>query len=128
VLVVRNIDSGIQSNTILAAQQVVQRTLPTLERRIDDVIAAKPPFVDIDVSHVQIIDSIGLNWLLSLQSRLETLGSKLRLLDPSPIMADVLLATRLDSRLTVEITFCKLPAPDSAAEPAPTVGGANGRK
>ena len=120
---VRNVDSGMQSSAIVAAQQMVQRTLPALERRVDDVIAAKPPFVDIDVSHVQIIDSIGLNWLLSLNARLETLGSKLRLLDPSPVMADVLLATRLDTRLTVEATFCKMPSAEPAAETAPPAGG-----
>jgi len=115
-----------QSTTITAAQQIVQRTIPTLERRIDDVIAGKPAFVDLDVAHVQIIDSAGLNWLLSLQGRLETLGSKLRLPDPSPIMADALLATRLDTRLSIEVTFCKLP--NDPADALPTAGGVDGRK
>ena len=55
----RIVDPGNLSNVISAAQQIVQRTLPTLERRVDDVIAGKPPFVDIDVSSVQTIDSVG---------------------------------------------------------------------
>ena len=88
----------------MAAQQVIQRTLPALERRLDEVLAGKPEVVDLGLSAVQVIDSSGLNWLLSIQSRLETLGIRMRLVDPSPIMADVLLATRLDARFTVEVT------------------------
>jgi anti-anti-sigma factor len=87
---------------ITAAQQIVQRTLPTLERRFDEVIAAKPPIIDLVLAAVQIVDSVGLNWMLSMQARLETLGIRMRLVDPSPIMADILLATRLDARFTVE--------------------------
>jgi anti-anti-sigma factor len=93
-----------QSVPIMAAQQVIQRTLPALERRLDEVIAGKPGVIDLVLSAVQIVDSAGLNWLLSIQSRLETLGIRMRLVDPSPIMADVLLATRLDARFTVEVT------------------------
>lgn len=92
------------SVSITAAQQVTQRTLPALERRLDEVLAGKPPVVDLVLAAVQIVDSAGLNWLLSIQSRLETLGIRLRLVDPSPVMADVLLATRLDARFIVEVT------------------------
>jgi len=101
---VRNADTGMHAIPILAAQQIVQRTLPTLERRVDEVIAAKPEVIDLMVSAVQIVDSIGLNWMLAMQTRLETLGIRVRLVDPSPIMSDVLLATRLDARFTVERT------------------------
>lgn len=87
-----------------AAQQIVQRTLATLERRIDELVAEKPDVIDLVLSHVQIIDSAALNWLLSMQARLETLGIRMRLVDPSAVMADVLLSTRLDSRFTVEST------------------------
>src|SRR6185436_16764519 len=95
---------GMQSAAITAAQQVIQRTLPTLERRVDEAIAEKPEAIDLVLSHVQIIDSASLNWLLSVQARLETLGIRLRLVDPSPIMTDVLSSTRLDSRFTIEVT------------------------
>ncbi len=111
---VRDTNAVMQAVAVAAGQQVLTRTLPQLERKVDEAVAAKPPFVDLNVSNVQIIDSAGLNWILSLESRLETLGIKLRLLDPSPIMTDVLLATRLDSRLVIERT---------AAIP----GGADGR-
>ena len=37
------------------------------------------------------------------------MGMKLRMLDPSPILADVLIATRLEGRFPVEVTFCRLP-------------------
>jgi anti-anti-sigma factor len=102
--VIRTVDRGMQSISIMAAQQVVQRTLPALERQLDEVIAGKPGVIDLVMSAVQIVDSTGLNWLLALQARLETLGIRMRLVDPSPVMADVLLATRLDARFTVEVT------------------------
>ena len=92
----------LQAVPVVAAQQLISRTLPLLERRIDEIIVAKPEAVDLVLSAVQLVDSAGLNWILQTQARLETMGVKMRLIDPSPIMADVLLATRLDSRLTVE--------------------------
>jgi anti-anti-sigma factor len=92
-----------QSVPVIPPQQITQREIPALERRLDEVIVAKPEAVDLVMSNVQIVDSAGLNWLLSIQSRLETLGIRLRLVDPSPIMTDVLLATRLDAHFTVEI-------------------------
>ena len=113
---VRNSEDIIQAVSIAAAQQVLARTLPLLERKVDEAIAGKPPFVDLVVSNVQIIDSAGLNWILAVQARLEGMGIKLRLVDPSPIMDDVLLATRLDSRLLVERTAG-----------AAGAGGVNGR-
>ncbi len=110
-----------QPVSITAAQQIIQRTLPALERKLDEVIAAKPGVIDVVLSAVQIVDSAGLNWLLSIQARLETLGIRMRLVDPSPVMADVLLATRLDARFIVEITA----APGSGNGHAP--GGDHGR-
>jgi len=101
---VRNAEGSTQAVPITAPQQIVQRTIPALERRVDEVIAAKPPVIDFVVSSVQIIDSVGLNWLLQVQTRLETLGMKMRILDPSAIVSDVLLATRLDTRFTVTVS------------------------
>jgi anti-anti-sigma factor len=109
---IHSVDSSAETVPISASQQFIQRTLPVLERRVDEAIAGKLGGLDLVMSNVQIIDSAGLNWLLSVQGRLETLGIRLRLLDPSPIMADVLLATRLDSRFTVEVTT----APDFAGQ------------
>jgi anti-anti-sigma factor len=87
--------------TITAPQQVTQRTIPALERQIDDAVAGRPAFVDVALGQVQVIDSAALNWLLAVQARLDTLGSRLRLASPSPIVADVLAATRLDTRFPV---------------------------
>jgi anti-anti-sigma factor len=114
---VRNPDGVMQAVPIAVAQQMLARTLPLLERKVDDAIAGKPATVDLVVSNVEIIDSAGLNWILAVQARLEGLGIKLRLVDPSLIMADVLLATRLDSRLVVEYT----------AAAVANLGGDNGR-
>ena len=93
-----------QSIPIMAAQQIVQHTLPALERRLDEALVSKPEAIDLVLSAVQIVDSAGLTWLLSMRERLETLGIHMRLMDPSPLMSDVLLATRLEARFTVEFT------------------------
>jgi anti-anti-sigma factor len=95
-------DQGMQCVAVIPApQQVVQRTLSTLERKVDDAIDSRPGIVDFACSGVQIVDSAALNWLLSVLGRMEAQNIKLRLVDPSPIMLDVLLATRLDARFTV---------------------------
>jgi anti-anti-sigma factor len=98
---VREESHPLQAATVAAAQQIVARTISLLERKIDDAAASKPEAIDLALSAVQIIDSAGLNWLLATQARLEAQGTKLRLVDLSPIMADALLATRLDTRLVV---------------------------
>lgn len=117
---VRHAVPGMHAATIAAAQQFIQRTLPTLERRVDESIAEKPEAIDLLLSSVQIVDSAALNWLLSVAGRLETLGIRLRLVDPSPLVGDVLLATRLDSRFTVEVRA------GSGTVPAAALEGDNG--
>jgi anti-anti-sigma factor len=115
-----SLDTRTQTLPVTAPQQVIQRTLPTLERQIDDALAAKPQGLDLLLSAIQIIDSHGLNWLLSLQARLESLDVRLRLVDPSAIVADALLATRLDSRFLIHMSSglaCPLQL-DSADRPA----------
>ena len=97
---VRMLDPGIQAVTITAPQQIVQRTIPTLERQVDDALVSGHG-IDLILSQVQIIDSAGLNWLLQMQMRLTTLGKKLRLVDLSAILADVLVATRLEQRFSI---------------------------
>ena len=101
---VRQAGPGMHVVSVTAAQQLTQRTLPTLERRVDEAIHEKPEAIDFIMSAVQIVDSAALNWLLSLLARLETLGIRLRIVDPSAIISDVLLATRLDSRFTVVVS------------------------
>lgn len=99
-----NLEQHAVSVPIIVPQQIVQRTIPPMELRVDEAIAGKPAVIDMILSNVLLIDSAGLNWLLSVQSRLETMGIHMRLLDPSPIMADVLLVTRLDSRFAIAAT------------------------
>jgi len=83
-------------------QHVVQRTIPTIERLVDDAIASRPGVIDLAGGAVQIVDSAGLNWLLAISVRLETLQIRMRIANPSSILADALLATRLDGRLTIQ--------------------------
>lgn len=93
-----------QAIAVIAPQQIMQRTIPTLERQLDDAAAGKPGAVDLVLKPLQMIDSAGLNWLLGMQTRLETMGTTLRLVDPSAVMVDVLIATRLDVRFKVQHT------------------------
>ncbi len=118
---VRNADQGTECVAVIPMpQQVVQRVLATFERKVDDAIDTKPNVVDFAMNNVQMIDSAGLNWMLRVLGRLETLKIRMRIIDPSPIIADVLLATRLDSRFTVETTASATEA--GAAEGAGNVG------
>jgi anti-anti-sigma factor len=91
-----------QTVQILAPQQVVQRSIPTLERQVDDAVASRPQTIDLVVSAIQVVDSAGLNWMVALLQRLETLNIRLRLVNPSSIMSDALMATRLDARFTIQ--------------------------
>lgn len=95
------VDAQANAIPVMAPQQLIQRSIALLERQVDDAVAARPPAIDLVLSAVQIVDSGGLNWLLALHARLDTLNIRLRLANPSPIMADALVATRLDARLTV---------------------------
>jgi anti-anti-sigma factor len=111
-----DVDAQTQSIPVAASQQLIQRSVPTLERLVDDAIAARPAAIDLVVSAVQIVDSGGLNWLLALHARLDTLNIRLRLTNPSPVITDALAATRLDARLAV-----------AGAAVADTQGGTHGR-
>ncbi len=96
---VRNVNAG--AVTIVAPQQITQRTMNGLDRQLDDAITQRVGVVELNVAGTQIIDSAGLNWLLNAQSRLAATQIRLQLVEVPAIVQDVLLATRLDSRLTV---------------------------
>src|SRR4051812_1654664 len=98
---VRNLEATASCMQLMAPQQISQRTLATFERQVDDAITQKAESVGLNLSAVQIIDSHGLNWLLGTLARLTTCGIQMHLVNPSPIMNDVLLSTRLDARFTI---------------------------
>ena len=99
---VQAVDTHTQAVPVVLPQQVVQRTIPTIERLVDDAVASRPAAVDLVSNGVQVVDSAGLNWILSILGRLETLQIRLRIVNPSSIFADALMATRLDGRLTIQ--------------------------
>jgi anti-anti-sigma factor len=82
-------------------QQITLRTIPLLERQVDDALAQRASSVEMFAAPVQIVDSAGLNWLLSAKARLEAANCTLKIVDPSPIVIDAFTATRLDSRFTL---------------------------
>ncbi len=98
---VRNIEANPGSFQVLASQQISSQTITALERQIDDAIHRKPDVVNLNLAGVQTIDSAGLNWLLATQTRLGGHGIQLTLQDPSALLHDVFLATRLDSRFKI---------------------------
>ncbi|HVX83555.1 MAG TPA: STAS domain-containing protein [Phycisphaerae bacterium] len=101
---VRNVDPT-ESLTIRAPQHVNQRTVGTLDSLVDDAIARKAGIVDVAMDSVQSVDSAGLNWLVAVNERLQSLGMKLRLADPPELVQDILLATRLDTRFAVHCSM-----------------------
>ncbi|HUO07370.1 MAG TPA: STAS domain-containing protein [Phycisphaerae bacterium] len=96
---VRNVNAG--AALIDAPQQISQRTVNGIDRDLDEAITQRAPNVALNLSATQIIDSAGLNWLLNAQSRLAASNITLHLVAVPPIVVDILLATRLDSRFTV---------------------------
>jgi anti-anti-sigma regulatory factor len=100
---VRNIEPPGAGAQLVLPQQITTRTLPLLERQVDDAIGRQVS-LEMMASAVQIVDSAGLNWLLTARARMEVAGLAVKLVDPSSVMADVLLATRLDSRFVIQNT------------------------
>jgi anti-anti-sigma factor len=105
IIMVRNIEPAGATVQIALPQQVTVKTLPLLERQVDDAIARRA-CLEMLCAAVQIVDSAGLNWLLSARARMEVAGLGMKLMDLSAVMADVFLATRLDSRFTI---LCTVP-------------------
>ena len=95
---VRNLESDPTMVLINVPQQLTAKSATALERQVDEAIVHKPGGITLNLSAVQTVDSAGLNWLLSLQKRLATHAMHLALQDPSPLIQDAFLATRLDSR------------------------------
>ena len=107
---VRADDPHLHSPHIVCPAALSQANLAPLERQVDQAVLRKPECVCIDLSGVQAAESTGLEWLISTQSRLATTGIRMVLNAPSPLMVDVLAATRLDHRFQVELQ----PAPAGA--------------
>ena len=98
---VRNVEPAGPALQIILPQQITVRTIPLLERQLDDALAQSASSVEMIAGPVQIVDSAGLNWLLTAKTRLETAAQMLKIVDPSPIVIDAFTATRLDSRFTL---------------------------
>lgn len=88
---------------IVCPSALVQGNLSALERQVDDAILRKAELVTIDLNAVESAESAGLEWLLTAQSRLAAQGIHLVLRRLSPMMTDVLVATRLDTRFQIEL-------------------------
>jgi anti-anti-sigma factor len=96
---VRNVNAG--AVTIVAPQQITQRTVNGIDRQLDDAITQRVGVVELNLGGTQIIDSTGLTWLLNAHSRLAATQIRMQLVEVPAVIEDVLMATRLDGRLTI---------------------------
>jgi anti-anti-sigma factor len=99
----RSFDSTAQAVLITAPQQFHARTLNPLDCLIDDAISQHAPLLDFDMAAVRGIDSVALNWLLTTQTRLTASEIALRLINVNPLVEEILVATRLDARFTIQV-------------------------
>ncbi len=82
-------------------QHITQAALAALDAQVAEAILRKAERFGISLAHVQSIDSAGLNWLLSAQTRLAAQGIQMVLHDPSPVCRDIFIATRLEQRFKI---------------------------
>ncbi len=65
------------------------------------VTKAGPPMVVCDLSHVQLVNSDGLEWLLDAADEIAQNGGTMKLAGPSPLVADILRLTGVGSRFEI---------------------------
>jgi anti-anti-sigma regulatory factor len=107
----RQSDATAQAILITAPPQFNARALGLLDRQVDDAISQHFLFVDLDMVGVELLDSAALNWLLTTQDRFNASEISLRLIKVGALVADILLATRIDGRFTIQAA-----AADAAGE------------
>ena len=98
---VRNIHAENSPRIVAAPAQFIETNLAALDHEIIQIVLAKPESLALDLSQVQAVDSGALNWMLSLQSRMNTQQIRFSLASPSMLCESVLTATRLDQRFRV---------------------------
>lgn len=99
---VRNVEIDLRKHVITPPQHMTQPSISGLDRQIDQAIVAKPDRVIFNMVSLQSIDSACLNWMLAAQNRLAAQGIQMLIANPSPLCADVFLATRLDHRFKIQ--------------------------
>ncbi|QDS95933.1 STAS domain protein [Roseimaritima multifibrata] len=72
-----------------------------LQAAIDIKSPAGPPRYLLDLQHVPLIDSAGLEWLCETAARCQQAGGVFGLVAPNPLCQDILAATRLDRRFAI---------------------------
>lgn len=100
---VRNIEPE-KSTAVQVPMQFTQPTLSVLDRMLETVIRERAAVVALDFSKVSQVDSAALNWLLALQDKVHANEGRVQINNPSDLMHDALLATRLETRFPIEVT------------------------
>lgn len=80
---------------ITLSQPLVEDRLDPVRKALEECLAAGETRLVLDLRGVSAIDSCGLEFFLDMRDALAGRGGSLRLVNPPPLIADVLAATRL---------------------------------
>jgi anti-sigma B factor antagonist len=70
-------------------------------RVCDELLAAGQPRAVLDMGRIALVDSAGLEWLLSTQERFIQRGGAIKLAAPNQLCRDILLATGVDRHFEI---------------------------
>jgi anti-anti-sigma regulatory factor len=95
---VHNADPETGRSSLELPESFTQASLGTIDRLMDTALAGNPELLKVDLSRINTVDSAALNWLLATQTRLAGLSIQMILQNPSALITDVLVATRMENR------------------------------
>ena len=72
-----------------------------LNEALSQITEAGAPMVVCDLSHVQLVDSEGLEWLLDAADEVALGGGTMKLAAPTPLVADILRLTGVGRRFEI---------------------------
>lgn len=99
---VRNVEPQAKTVELTPPSNMNLQSIAPLEQAIEGALGHKPDVIMIKMNELVSIDSVGLNWLLAMQTQLAGLGIVLAIKNPNPLVHDILTATRLDHRFKIE--------------------------
>ncbi len=95
---IRNAEPDPGRGILELPESFTQASLGTIDRLMDTALAGNPELLNVDLGRISAVDSAALNWLIATQTRLAGLGIQMVLQNPSALITDVLIATRLEHR------------------------------
>jgi anti-anti-sigma factor len=84
------------------AGDIVASTTVALRQRIKDILAEHPGSLTIDLSRVELVDSVGIGLLIAAHNTLDKTGGQLALTNVKPELAALLRTMRLDKHFSIQ--------------------------